>query len=103
MPIHSPPAQYPMSEKESSHKKSSTKKASSTNFETQLIELESIVEQLETGELPLEDALKVFEKGVTLSRQCQQLLSEAEQKVTILMDNQEQDFLDEDSSSDSSQ
>ena len=73
-----------------------------TNFETQLTELESIVEQLESGELPLEDALKVFEKGVKLSRQCQQLLSEAEQKVTILMDNdlvdsdladnQEQDF-----------
>ena len=73
------------------------KKSSKTNFETQLTELESVVEQLESGELPLEDALKVFEKGVKLSRQCQQLLSEAEQKVTILMDNdlvdsQEQDF-----------
>ena len=78
------------------------KQSSKTNFETQLTELESIVEQLEAGELPLEDALKVFEKGVKLSRQCQQLLSEAEQKVTILMDNdlvdsdladnQEQDF-----------
>lgn len=78
------------------------KQSSKTNFETQLTELESIVEQLESGELPLEDALKVFEKGVKLSRQCQQLLSEAEQKVTILMDNdlvysdladnQEQDF-----------
>lgn len=68
------------------------KKPSTTNFETQLEELESIVEQLETGELPLEESLKVFEKGVKLSRQCQQLLSEAEQKVTILMENQEQDF-----------
>ncbi|MBV34007.1 MAG: exodeoxyribonuclease VII small subunit [Rickettsiales bacterium] len=74
-----------------------TKQSSKTNFETQLTELESIVDQLESGELPLEDALKVFEKGVKLSRQCQQLLSEAEQKVTILMDsdsmkNEEQDF-----------
>ncbi|AOE50651.1 exodeoxyribonuclease VII small subunit [Kangiella sediminilitoris] len=68
------------------------KKSAKTNFETQLEELESIVEQLETGELPLEESLKVFEKGVKLSRQCQQLLSEAEQKVTILMENQEQDF-----------
>lgn len=68
------------------------KKTSSTNFEAQLSELETIVEQLETGDLPLEDALKVFEKGVKLSRQCQLLLSEAEQKVTILMDNQEQNF-----------
>lgn len=92
-----------MSEKKPAERKPSAKKASSTNFETQLTELETIVEQLETGELPLEDALKVFEKGVKLSRQCQQLLSEAEQKVTILMDNQEQDFLDEDSSSESNQ
>ncbi|WP_223670915.1 exodeoxyribonuclease VII small subunit [Kangiella shandongensis] len=68
------------------------KKSSTTNFETQLEELESIVAQLETGELPLEESLKVFEKGVKLSRQCQQLLSEAEQKVTILMENQEQNF-----------
>ncbi|GAA4351084.1 exodeoxyribonuclease VII small subunit [Kangiella taiwanensis] len=80
-----------------SAKKVPAKQASKTNFETQLSELESIVEQLESGELPLEDALKVFEKGVKLSRQCQQMLSEAEQKVTILMDNdlmdsQEQDF-----------
>lgn len=64
-----------------------TKQSSKTNFETQLTELESIVDQLESGELPLEDALKVFEKGVKLSRQCQQLLSEAEQKVMTLMDS----------------
>jgi len=75
-----------------SAKKAPAKPSSTTNFETQLTELESIVEQLESGELPLEDALKIFEKGVKLSRQCQQLLSEAEQKVTILMDNQEQEF-----------
>lgn len=80
------------SSKQGSAKQMPAKQSSKTNFETQLTELESIVEQLESGELPLEDALKVFEKGVKLSRQCQQLLSEAEQKVTILMDSQEQDF-----------
>lgn len=73
-------------------KNAPAKKTTSANFENQLQELESIVEQLEGGELPLDDALKVFEKGVKLSRQCQQLLAEAEQKVTILMDNQEQAF-----------
>ena len=73
-------------------KNTPAKKTTSVNFENQLQELESIVEQLEGGELPLEQALKVFEKGVKLSRQCQQLLAEAEQKVTILMDNQEQAF-----------
>jgi exodeoxyribonuclease VII small subunit len=86
-----------MSSKQAPSKQVPAKQSSKTNFETQLTELESIVEQLESGELPLEDALKVFEKGVKLSRQCQQLLSEAEQKVTILMandlmDSQEQDF-----------
>lgn len=73
-------------------KKATTKKAANVNFESQLQELETIVEQLESGELPLDEALKVFEKGVKLSRQCQQLLADAEQKVTILMDNQEQAF-----------
>ncbi|ACV25905.1 exodeoxyribonuclease VII small subunit [Kangiella koreensis] len=73
-------------------KNAPAKKTTSANFENQLQELESIVEQLEGGELPLDDALKVFEKGVKLSRQCQKLLAEAEQKVTILMDNQEQAF-----------
>lgn len=73
-------------------KKAATKKAANVNFENQLQQLETIVEQLESGELPLDEALKVFEKGVKLSRQCQQLLADAEQKVTILMDNQEQTF-----------
>lgn len=73
-------------------KKASTKKAANVNFESQLQQLETIVEQLESGELPLDEALKVFEKGVKLSRQCQQLLADAEQKVTVLMDNQEQAF-----------
>lgn len=73
-------------------KKAPTKKAANVNFESQLQELETIVEQLESGELPLDEALKVFEKGVKLSRQCQQLLADAEQKVTVLMDNQEQAF-----------
>ncbi|MBD3652971.1 exodeoxyribonuclease VII small subunit [Kangiella sp.] len=73
-------------------KASTAKKATSVNFESQLQQLETIVEQLEGGELPLDEALKVFEKGVKLSRQCQQLLAEAEQKVTILMENQEQAF-----------
>lgn len=62
------------------------------SFEQQLESLEAMVEQLESGDLPLDEALKVFEKGVTLTRKCQQLLSAAEQKVTILMQGQEQEF-----------
>tara|TARA_B100002019_G_scaffold190631_1_gene164844 strand:+ start:60 stop:308 length:249 start_codon:yes stop_codon:yes gene_type:complete len=54
------------------------------NFEESLAELESIVDSLEAGELSLEESLKSFEKGITLTRNCQTALSEAEQKVKIL-------------------
>jgi exodeoxyribonuclease VII small subunit len=54
-------------------------------------ELENVVEQLETGELSLDKSLKQFEKGVKLSRECQQALTEAEQKVKILMDSELKD------------
>jgi len=63
----------------------------STKFEDALSELESIVETLETGEQPLDASLKQFERGVSLSRFCQQSLTEAEQKVKILLDNQHDD------------
>jgi exodeoxyribonuclease VII small subunit len=59
----------------------STKKQT---FEQQLESLESIVENLEKGELPLEDSLAEFEKGVKLTRDCQKLLDRAQQKVAIL-------------------
>jgi len=48
-------------------------------------ELESLVERLEGGDLPLEDSLKTFERGVTLTRSCQLALKEAEQKVEVLL------------------
>ena len=48
-------------------------------------ELEALVEKMEHGELSLEDSLQHFEKGVQLSRACQQALRDAEQKVEILM------------------
>jgi exodeoxyribonuclease VII small subunit len=54
------------------------------SFEEALAELESLVEQMEQGELSLEDSLKSFERGVELTRTCQQALKEAEQKIQIL-------------------
>jgi len=57
----------------------------STKFEDALSELETIVESLESGEQSLEASLEQFERGVSLSRFCQQSLSEAEQKVKILL------------------
>ena len=54
-------------------------------FEDAMRELEDIVKQLESGDLPLEESLKIFEKGVTLSRFCFNKLEEAEKRVSILI------------------
>ena len=56
-------------------------------FETSLSELQHIVAELEKGDLSLEESLKQFEKGITLARQCQTILNEAEQKIEILSAN----------------
>lgn len=53
-------------------------------FEEALTELNQLVSQMESGELSLEDALKQFERGIQLTRQCQQALGEAEQKISVL-------------------
>ncbi len=54
-------------------------------FEASLDELEKIVSQLEDGDLPLEESLKLFEDGVKLSRDCKERLSKAERRIEILM------------------
>lgn len=55
------------------------------DFEEALGELEKLVERLERGDLPLDEALKTFERGVALTRHCQTALRAAQQKVEILM------------------
>ncbi|ASG65083.1 exodeoxyribonuclease VII small subunit [Idiomarina sp. X4] len=59
------------------------------SFEQALEELESLVNELEHGELPLEKSLEKFEKAIQLARTSQQQLQQAEQKVTTLMAAQE--------------
>ena len=59
--------------------------ASVGGLEKSLKELEALVERLESGDLPLEQALKEFEHGVKLTRACQTILKDAEQKVEILL------------------
>jgi exodeoxyribonuclease VII small subunit len=54
-------------------------------FEEALKKLEETVEQLESGDLPLEKALEVFETGIKMSRICTKKLEEAEQKVEVLL------------------
>ncbi len=55
-------------------------------FEQSLVKLENLVEKMEAGELTLEDSLTTFEEGIRLTRECQQALSQAEQKVKILIE-----------------
>ncbi len=55
------------------------------DFEKSLTELETLVQKLEQGDVPLEDALKTFERGVALTRQCQTALRTAQQKVEVLL------------------
>lgn len=54
------------------------------NYENHLRDLEAIVAAMECGELPLEEALKRYEEGIKLVRQCQQALNHAEQKISLL-------------------
>jgi len=62
------------------------KKKETPTFENSLAELEDLVETLEKGDLSLEDSLKSFERGVVLTRTCQEALKQAEQKIQILTD-----------------
>jgi exodeoxyribonuclease VII small subunit len=55
------------------------------DFEQALTELEALTERLERGDLPLDEALKLFERGVALTRHCQKALQAAQQKVEILL------------------
>lgn len=61
------------------------KKQQPLAFEKSLKELENLVEKMEQGDLSLEASLQHFERGVQLTRACQQTLKEAEQKVEILL------------------
>lgn len=72
---------------------SSAKNAESQSFEQSMQELETIVQQMESGELPLEKALEQFERGIKLARLSQQKLEQAEQKVQILMNQSGKDEL----------
>lgn len=68
------------------------------NFETSLGELEEIVKKLEKGDATLDESLKLFENGIKLAKNCQNMLDTAEKKVSVVMadengDMKKQDFL----------
>ena len=60
------------------------RKKKTPDFEQALAELESLVTQMEQGDLTLEASLSAFEEGIKLTRECQTILDQAEQKVEIL-------------------
>ena len=63
----------------------SRKRSTTFDFEKSLAELETLVQHMEQGQLSLEESLAAFQRGIELTRACQQALSEAEQKVEILL------------------
>lgn len=60
------------------------RKKKSQDFENSLAQLETLVEKMEQGDLSLEEALQAFEEGVKLTKECQGILDQAEQKVQVL-------------------
>ncbi|UCG05757.1 MAG: exodeoxyribonuclease VII small subunit [Desulfobacterales bacterium] len=56
-------------------------------FEQSMKQLEQIVQELESGDIPLEKAIKKFEEGVQLSKSCSKMLEETEKKISILLTN----------------
>ncbi len=73
-------------------------KTKTVNLEKSLDSLEKIVDELESGDLPLEKAMQKFEEGIKLTRSCQAALRDAEQKVEILLkdtDGEIEEFLED--------
>ncbi len=70
------------------------KKSNKIDFEKTFTELEKLVNQMEKGDLSLEESLQCFEKGMNLTKDCQQALSEAEQKVKILLEKNKKNSLE---------
>lgn len=66
------------------------------NFEENIEQLEKVVQELESGNLNLEDSIKKFEEGMNISKKCNEILEEAEKKITILVKKddkiEEEDF-----------
>jgi len=71
------------------------KKTDKIDFESAIKELETLVEQMEQGDITLEQSLENFERGIELTRACQKALQEAEQKVQILTQKQGEETVEE--------
>ena len=63
-----------------------TTESNPISFEQSITRLEALVEKMEQGDLPIEEALKTFEEGISLTRECQMQLEKAEQRVNVLIE-----------------
>jgi exodeoxyribonuclease VII small subunit len=70
-----------------------TRKSKAPDLENSIAEINTLIEQMEQGELSLEQSLEKFERGITLIKHCQKVLQEAERKVQILIQNNEKEEL----------
>lgn len=64
-------------------------KKTDITYEQAALELESVVNMLESGDLPLEESIKVFEKGISLVRICNKKLDDIEKRITLLMEGKD--------------
>jgi exodeoxyribonuclease VII small subunit len=74
-------------------KKTTAKPSPLPSLEESLTEISQLIDKMEHSELTLEQSLNNFERGITLIKHCQKVLTEAEQKVKILVQNNKQDVL----------
>ncbi len=72
-----------------------SKKKNDSSLESHLSGLEKIVSELENGELSLEESLKKFEEGVKLTKNCQQIIDDAEKRVKIITKEGLKDYKDD--------
>jgi exodeoxyribonuclease VII small subunit len=70
-----------------------TRKIKAPDLENSIAEINTLIEQMDQGELSLEQSLEKFERGITLIKHCQKVLQDAEQKVQILIQNNEKEEL----------
>jgi exodeoxyribonuclease VII small subunit len=75
------------------NRKEKSAKTQLPDLENSLNEINSLITNMEQGNLSLEQSLEKFERGITLIKHCQKVLQEAEQKVQILIQNEGQDDL----------
>lgn len=66
------------------------------NFESAMTELESLVERMDAGQLPLEESLKAYQRGIVLLKYCEKVLADAEQRVKVLDGNELRELNDDD-------